>query len=73
MKTTDSGGLVAVATFPSVADAQIAQGRLEQVGIESLVRSDNAGGLYPALDRAALVVRMEDAAAAGEALNQVAD
>jgi hypothetical protein len=73
MKATDSAELVAVATFRSVADAQIARGRLEQAGIESLVRSDNAGGLYPALDSATLVVRADDAAAAAEALNQVAD
>lgn len=65
MKTSE---LVAVATFPSVADAQIAQGVLEAASIESLIRSDNAGGMYPALDAATLLVRAENAEAAVAAL-----
>jgi hypothetical protein len=60
--------LVVIARFPLVADAQIAQGILEQQQIESVIRSDNAGGMYPALDGAALLVRAGDAAAAAEAL-----
>jgi len=67
MKTDD---LVRVSVFPSVADAQIAQGVLDEVGIESLIQSDNAGGMYPALDAAALLVRSEDVAAATDALNR---
>jgi hypothetical protein len=63
-----SSELVVIARFPSVADAQIAQGILEQQQLESVIRSDNAGGMYPALDGAALLVRAEDAAAAAEAL-----
>jgi len=65
----NAGDLVAVAVFPSVADAQIAQGVLEDAGVESLIRSDNAGGMYPALDAAALLVRAEDVDAAAVALN----
>jgi len=57
MKTSE---LVTVATFPSVAQAQVAQGVLEEVGIESLIQSDNEGGMYPALDAAALLVRSEN-------------
>lgn len=60
--------LVTVATFPSAVDAEIAQGVLEEVGIESMIRSDNAGGMYPALGGADLVVRAEDAEKATEAL-----
>jgi len=60
--------LVAVATFPSTADALIAKGVLDEVGIESMVRSDNAGGMYPALAGADLLVRAEDLERANEAL-----
>jgi len=60
--------LVAVATFPSTADALIAKGVLDEVGIESMVRSDNAGGMYPALAGADLLVRVEDLERANEAL-----
>jgi hypothetical protein len=60
--------LVVVSTFPSVADAQIAKGVLDNASIESLIRSDNAGGMYPALDAATLLVRAEDADAAVAAL-----
>ncbi len=65
MKSSD---LVAVSTFRSMADAQIAKGILDEAGIESLIRSDNAGGMYPALDGAYLLVRVDDADKAGEAL-----
>jgi hypothetical protein len=61
--------LVAVATFPSTADALIAKGVLDEVGIESMVRSDNAGGMYPALAGADLLVRVEDLERANQALN----
>ena len=67
MKTAE---LVRVSTFPSVADAQIAQGVLDDAEIESLIQSDNVGGMYPGLDSAALLVRSEDVAAATEALNR---
>src|SRR4051794_37919256 len=66
MKTSE---LVTIAMFPSVAQAQVAQGVLDEVGIESLIQSDNAGGMYPALDAAALLVRADDAAAAAQSLN----
>ena len=65
MKTSE---LVVVSTFPSMADAQIAKGVLDDAAIESLIRSDNAGGMYPALDAATLLVRVEDAEAAVAAL-----
>ena len=60
--------LVTVATFPSAVDAEIAKGVLDEVGIESMIRSDNAGGMYPSISGAEFVVRAEDAEKAAEAL-----
>jgi len=62
--------LVAVETFRSTADAEIAQGVLDEVGIESIIRSDNAGGMYPAIDGAELLVRSEDAEKAQDVLHR---
>lgn len=62
--------LVAVSTFRSVAEAVIAQGILDEVEIESIVRSDNAGGMYPALAGAELLVKSEDVERAIEALHR---
>ena len=62
--------VVAVSSFRSVADAQVARGVLEEAGIDSMIRSDNAGGMYPAIDRAELLVRVEDLATANEALHR---
>ena len=62
--------LIAVSTFPSVPDAQIAKGVLDEAGIESMIRSDNAGGMFPAIAGAELLVRAEDAARAAEALQR---
>jgi Putative prokaryotic signal transducing protein len=67
MKPTE---LVAVSTFRSTADAQIAKGILDEAGIESLIRSDNAGGMYPALDAADLLVKAGDVSKANEALHR---
>jgi len=66
----DTADLVVVSMFRSVADARIAKGILDAAGIESMIRSDNAGGMYPALDAAALVVRSENLEAAAQALNR---
>jgi hypothetical protein len=65
--------LVVLSTFPSVADAQLAQGVLEDVGIESMVRTDDGGGMYPGIGGAELLVRVEDADRATEALNAPAE
>lgn len=62
--------LIAVSTFPSAIDAQIAKGVLDDAGIESMIRSDNAGGMYPALGGADLLVRAEDLTRAAEALQR---
>ncbi len=65
MKSSD---LAVVSTFPSTADAQIAKGFLDQVGIESMIRTDNAGGMYPAIGGAELLVRAADLDRAKDAL-----
>ena len=65
MKATE---LVVLSTFGSVTDAEIAQGILDEMQIESSIRSDNAGGMYPALDSADLLVRADDAERARETL-----
>ena len=65
MKSSD---LVVISTFRSTADAQIAKGILDGFGIESMVRSDNAGGMYPAISVAELLVRSEDVEEANKAL-----
>ena len=62
--------LVIVSTFRSTADAQIAKGILDEVSIESMIRSDNAGGMYPAMSEAQLLVRAEDVQKANAALNR---
>jgi hypothetical protein len=63
-----SSDLVAISTFPSTADAQIARGLLHQAGIESVIRTDDGGGMYPAIGGAQLLVRAEDREKAEEVL-----
>jgi len=65
-----SPDLIAISTFRSTADAQIAKGILDEAGIESMIRADNAGGMYPAIGGAELIVRSEDAAKAADALRR---
>ena len=60
--------LVVISTFLSTADAHIAKGLLDEAGIESMIRADNAGGMYPAISRAELLVRAEDVEKATESL-----
>lgn len=62
--------LISLVTFRSSADAQIAKGLLDEAGIESMVRADNAGGMYPALSGAELLVRVEDVDRAHDALDR---
>jgi hypothetical protein len=65
-----SSDLVTVSTFPSTAYAQIAKGVLDDAGIDSMIRADNAGGMYPAIGGAELLVRSEDLEKASDALRQ---
>lgn len=62
--------LITISTFRSTADAQIAKGILDEVGIDSMIRADNAGGMYPAMSGADLLVRAEDVKRAHDALHR---
>lgn len=66
-----SSNLIILSTFRSAADAQIAKGILDEAGIDSLIRADNAGGMYPAIGGADLLVRAEDADKAADALHEM--
>ena len=61
--------LSVVASFRSTTEAQIAKGLLNDLGIESMLRSDNAGGMYPAIGGVELLVRSEDVEKASDALH----
>ena len=61
-------GLTVVGTFRSTADAELAKGVLAAAGVDSLIRSDNAGGMYPMLGPVELLVRTDDAAKAKDTL-----
>lgn len=63
-----SSELIAVSTFPSDAEAQIAKSVLDEAGIESMIRSDDIGGMYPGIAGVELLVRAEDVERATEAL-----
>jgi hypothetical protein len=65
-----SSELITVSTFRSTADAQIAKGILDEEGIESMIRSDNAGGMYPGMAGAELLVRAVDLDKADQALHR---
>ena len=66
MRPTD---LITISTFRSSAEAQIAKGVLDEAGLESMLRADNAGGMYPAIGGVELLVRSEDLDAARHALD----
>ena len=56
----NSSDLIVLSVFRSTAEAQLAKGVLDNAGIQSTIRSDNAGGMYPAIDGAHLLVRASD-------------
>jgi hypothetical protein len=63
--------LVVVRTFPNHFDADVAKSALEAADIESMVRVDDAGGMYPGVlgkGGVELLVRAEDAERADEVL-----
>jgi hypothetical protein len=63
--------LVVVRSFRDRFEAELAQSALEAAGIDSIVRSDDAGGMRPAMtfaNGAELVVRSEDAERADDIL-----
>jgi len=65
----NAADLVVVSTFRSTPDAEIAKGVLNEAGIDAMIRSDDAGGMYPAIGGAELLVRTEDVQRANEALH----
>ena len=64
------GALMTVATFLNRIEAEMAQGALENEGIESTVSADDAGGLRPGLwmSGVRLLVRAEDIERASKTL-----
>ncbi len=68
MKSPD---LIVLSHFPSVADAQIAKGVLDQAGIHAIIRTDNAGGMFPPLGSVELIVRAEDLERANQFLQDI--
>lgn len=65
-----STNLIAISTFPSAATAQIAKGVLDEAGIDSMISTDDGGGMYPAIGGARLFVRAEDVDRAHDALHR---
>ena len=64
--------LVVVAMFADRPEAELARGALEAAGIDAVVRSDDSGGLRPAMtfsNGAQVIVRAADADAAREILD----
>jgi len=62
--------LIVISNFRTVADAQIAKGILDEEGIQSMIRSDNAGGMYPGIANAELLVGATRVEKALQALNR---
>ena len=63
--------MVAVGSYPTRSDAELAQTALTVAGIMSFVASDDAGGVYPfdLTGAARLLVNAADAADAAEVLS----
>jgi putative signal transducing protein len=70
--SSKSDDLVVVATFGDRTEAELAKGALDAAGIDAVVRSDDSGGLRPAMtfsNGAMLIVRAVDAEAARDILD----
>lgn len=65
-----NGELVIVGTFLKHVEADLARSALEAAGIESIIRSDDCGGMRPHLWMGGiqLLVRPEDALAAADVI-----
>ena len=64
---------VAVRTFSDRIEAELAHSALQAAGIESMIKTDDAGGLQPSLalsNGISVMVRIEDAVAAAEVLGR---
>jgi Putative prokaryotic signal transducing protein len=66
---------IVVRTFSYRQEAELAQGALHAAGIESMLRSDDAGGLRPGMafsNGVELIVRADDADEAREIIDDEA-
>jgi hypothetical protein len=66
----ENSDLVSIVTFSSPADAQIAKGILDNVGIDSMITADHVGGRHRGRGGVELLVSFEDAREASEALHR---
>jgi hypothetical protein len=66
----ESWELVSIVTFWSSVDAQIAKDILDDVGIDSTITANQAGGMYLERTGVELLVSFEDAHEASEALHR---
>ena len=62
--------VIPIATYRSTADAWIAKAILNEVGIDSMIRADNPAGPYRGISGVELLVSLEDAHEASEALHR---
>ena len=68
--------LVVIRTFSNAFEAEVAKSALDAIGVDSMIRSDDAGGLQPGLWPASgvqLLVREEDRQRADEVLTPRSD
>ncbi len=66
--------LMSIATFSTMHDAELAQARLEELGIRSFISRDDAGGAHPELQftqGVRLMVRSEASAEARQVLDEI--
>jgi hypothetical protein len=68
-----TGKMVAVASFESPVEAQLAKGMLESAGIECQLTGENANQLIQAAFEVQLEVKAEDEEAARELLGSTAE
>ena len=57
---SDADRQIAIRVFPTHTEAQFAQSLLESAGIPAWVATDDAGGVYPGLDGARVMIRAGD-------------
>jgi hypothetical protein len=62
--------MILLHTFNSRLDAEIAQNILESQNIQSMIKSDDCGGMYPQFNHVKLFINEEDKQIAEELLQQ---
>jgi hypothetical protein len=66
----ETSNLISIAAYWSTMDAEIAKDILDEVGIDSMIRADKPAGLYRGISGVELLVSLEDAHEASEALHR---